>query len=236
MKKILISLFIAFIILLPFNYSKAAIAYDAFSSWYSWPGSSTTWSHTVSGSDTILFVGFHILSTSDLATGVTFNGDALTRINTQVGSSERAYLYYMVAPDDGAHNIVVSFSSSIENQTAAASYTGAAQSGQPDANNTGSGANPLNISVTTVADNAWPVIFARNTGANVTAESGTTFRGGANSLNMGDSNADITPAGSTSLGFNQAAGENIGCMASFAPPAPPAPLDDAGSQEPVWFD
>src|SRR5688572_17175370 len=110
------------------------IAFDATSNGGT-TGTSHTHAHTCSGVNRILRVGVGIESASDLVTGGTYNGVALTLIDKQQNAvaNEWAYLFELVAPAPGANDIVVSASSSVAIRCVAASYTVARQIGQPDA-------------------------------------------------------------------------------------------------------
>lgn len=201
------------------------------------PGTSRTWSHTCTGSDRILFVAvFGDLLTSDATgakiTGATYNGVAMTLLDkvTPPASGERwLYLYYLINPDTGANNVVVSASSSIVIAGNSASYTGVNQSGQPDATNKGTASSTTSItrSLTTIADNCWTFMAGKASGGNVTAGSGSTMRSTENNdLGIFDSNGAITPAGSTSMTMNSSITTVFSAvMASFSPSgggAPPA--------------
>lgn len=93
-----------------------AVAFDAASS----STSSTTFSHTVSGANTLLVVtthGYWAGSTTATATGVTYAGAAMTEmtgsgIRQTGGGSSSIYsqLWYKIAPAGGANNIIVTFS------------------------------------------------------------------------------------------------------------------------------
>lgn len=66
-------------------------------------------------------------------------------------------------------------------------------------------------SVTTISNNAWPVAFSANSAGTPGVGAGTTLRvSDANGIGLADSNAAITPAGSTALIFTR------GVAAAFA--------------------
>ena len=81
-------------------------------------GTTRTLSHDVSGDDTFLlvFVGnYDTDATRQYATGVTYSGDALTKLG--VGGTEGTddmicSLWYRDAPDDGTNNVVVTYNTS----------------------------------------------------------------------------------------------------------------------------
>lgn len=187
---------------------------------------SVTFSHTCSGSDRILFVNA-AAAYAGLGTvsSVTYNGVAMTLIdfcNPQANFYQS--LWYLVAPDTGTHNVVITGSGGAVLTTGgSASYTGASQTGVPDssAKATTIGTS-LNQSTTTVADNSW-VVGACITGAtSITAGAGITSRSELDSANgstlLGDSNGVKSPAGSYSMTFTNGAADSMGMvMASFKP-------------------
>lgn len=186
-----------------------AIAFDAV---YGTQGTAPTltWAHTVSGSQRFLAVTV-LTNNSAFATGVTYNSAALTGGPQQVADGTvRIQLWYLVAPDTGTHNVVVTGTGTNVIYTTSVSYTGVAQSGQPDASKSqGITASPDTTTLTTIADNCWTILGARTNGV-VSASTGSTFRDdSASHLDFCyfDSNGAITPAGSHSMtvtnpGFN----------------------------------
>lgn len=138
-----------------------------------------------------------------------------------VGST-RAVLYVLANPASGANNIVVTSSDATYRWCASASYTGAAQTGQPDAfNSATTSGTSISVAVITVADNCWVTGFFFN-------EANTAFTAGANTTrritgfySMMDTNAAQTPAGSYSIAATWT-NSNSGavCAASFAPSVP----------------
>jgi hypothetical protein len=183
-----------------------AIAFDA-GSYVSANDTSATFSHTTSGADRILLVmTMHGGTTTQNVTGVTFNGVALTKVADfyENSSSSCSAWWYLINPDIGTHNVVVSLSASRAIRAIAVSYTGAKQSAQPDAHteasNTGDNAT-VTLSTTTVDDNCIVVMGGRTaTGQNLTASTNVTKRQGADFdfMIVGDNNTPKTPAGAIS--------------------------------------
>lgn len=168
-----------------------------------------TLSYTCTGSNGYLVVGT-LAQASGTCTGVTYNGVAMTQIssllNDGVSGLENIYLFGLANPATGANNIIASFSGSVTTGVLAVSYAGVAQSGQPEASNTTSGSSTsFGVSVTTLTNNAWLVGYFRCTGT-MTAGANTTLRSAASNINMCDTNAPQTPAGSYSLNATQATG------------------------------
>lgn len=203
--------------------AEAAIALDALTGVdISGAATSHTLSHTVTGSNPILLVGVNPDALSSVS-GITYNGVAMSNQAGFIvtGSvTQRVELWYLLAPSTGANNIVVTTSSNAEPSIRGISYTGVAQSGFPDAfDNEDQAANAnLTSTVTTVADNAWTVIIARSNSA-LTAGTGATLRdsSASNAFEFLDSNAAITPAGSTSLESVGGSSYHAHAMVSFAP-------------------
>jgi len=182
-------------------------------------GTSHTFSHTCTGSNLILFVSIGTNSSSDLITGVTYNGVAMTLVDKQQGTSTNyAYLYYLINPTTGAHNVVISASSSTTIYSDSVSYTGVRQSAQPDSKNKGTetGAT-FTLSTTVVSSNCWLVSNAIDFDG-ASAGAGTTLRVQSGASNVGDSNA-VVGTGSQSMAWNVSATTNptSGVIASFAP-------------------
>lgn len=201
----------------------AAIAFDAVSHVGHNTGTSQTWAHTITGSNTILFTYCWVNGASDVFTSLKYNAVSMSSISSVAsynGASNHGYLYYLVAPTTGANNIVLTLSSSVDSACAATSYTGAAQSGVPDATFTDAGdgsSNNFAMTVTTVADNAWLVGGNNDLDAFCSAGANTTVRDANNPI-ISDSNGARTPPGSQSLNL-ASCGNRVEdkLMASFAP-------------------
>lgn len=206
-----------------------AIAFDAATSSTQVTGTSLTFSHTVgSGTNRILFVACG-LPTSDLISGVTYNGTALTLIGKSQAPSPNTrfvYLFYLINPTSGAHNVVVTASSTSDDiEATASSYSGASVLGGIDnsTTNTTSGVTSITTSLTTVADNCWTIIVGRTNGTTMVVGTGVTSRGnmGDTTAIVGDSNGIVHPAGSKSMTIQwSGSGSASVVMASFAPFSP----------------
>jgi hypothetical protein len=195
------------------------------------PGLTSTWSHTCTGANRILWVGFFADSQShdtlnNELTGVTYAAVAMTRAGTTYCPGDRwTYLYYLVNPATGANNIVITSTFSGALQGSAISYTGAKQTGLPDAaitkQTSSLGANTnYTTTLTTIADQAWTILVAKSSAGTVSASTGSTVRQSGSGNILADSNGAITPAGSTGMSLQSTAISNWGSvMASFAPAA-----------------
>jgi len=196
-----------------------AIAFDAIS--YGESGTlTTTFSHTVTGSNPIIFVGVNVNSTSDKITGVTYNGVSMTRVVlTAAFGSTRSVLYVLANPSTGANNVVVTSSDTTYRWCSAASYTDANATGQPDASSsTTASGTTVTGTLTTIANNCWTIgFFYNNANTNFSAGASTTLRG-SGFFTFLDSNAAKTPAGSVSIVGNWT-NSNTGAvaLASIAP-------------------
>ena len=201
-----------------------AIAFDATTE-SSVSGSSHTYSHTCTGSDLNLVIGFTVYGGStDRVTSVTYNGVSATRINSSVEPLGGAvsYLYLLTAPATGANNVVITLNQSELIQSSASSYTGTLQSSQPDQNDTHSvnGASTT-TSITTTTDDDWLVGYANNvSGRTYSAGSNTEYRSAVNNYGAFDSNADQSPAGSFSCTLTlSSAGRSSMCLMGLKPAA-----------------
>lgn len=145
----------------------------------------------------------------------------MTAIAT-VSSTYKLTLFYLIAPASGNNTLQLSWDGAATRLVlSSVSYTGAKQSSQPDAFNTGTDTtSPFQVSVTTVADNCWTVgAFVDNTDAVMTVGTGTTNRAGSGAVSdvLADSNAAKTPAGSVTLECTGAGGGGLQIGASFKP-------------------
>lgn len=164
------------------------------------------------GTNKMLFVGV----TAALVTPtVTYNGTSMTLLASVVYNFgvQEGYLYGLVAPASGSNNVSITVGTATAIVSTAVSYTGVKQIITPDASTTSSGSGATSgatLTLTTVADNCWTIMYVRGAGGSVIAAgSGTTLRNsGTTTNNFLDSNGPITPPGSTSLiftlGSNQA--------------------------------
>lgn len=231
MKKYLVALFFAlsFFVIAP-NGAWAAIAFDAASSGgTSSSGTGWTWSHTVTGTNTILLVQLN-QNTDDHVSGVTYNSVAMTKltgVNFGVNPSNVS-VWYLINPSTGANTISVSTNQDRSMVGSSVSYTGVSQTGFPDASGSANanGVTTITATLTTVADNAWVILFnSLSEGTdNQTAGAGTTLRrntgnfGFANVSAIFDNNVAKTPAGSVSLIANWTNSSNYGYIkVSLAP-------------------
>lgn len=191
-----------------------AIALDTTSTG-SGTGTSLTVSHTVSGNNRLLVVGIGA-GAADIVTGVTYNGVAMTRANERNNGNSTAYMYYLIAPALGVHNIVVSTSLSVNIQADGASFTGVHQSAgaQPDATvtNTANLTTSVATTLVTVADKSIMLATYATDATGITSITNATL------IAIMGYSAIKTPAGSLTLTGNSGGVNNWATVgASFAP-------------------
>lgn len=183
--------------------ASVAIAFDnSLTTTQSLTGTSLSYSYTVgSGTNRLLLVGV----TAALVTPtVTYNSVSMTLVASQVYNfgGQSGYLYALVAPATGSNTVLITVGTSTAIVSTAVSYTGVNQSTTPDASSTSfsNSASSVTQTLTTVANNCWTILFVRTSGGTIAAGTSTTLRNsGTTVINFLDSNAPITPPGSTSL-------------------------------------
>lgn len=72
-----------------------------------------TFNHNATGASLLMVYAGSRGSGGPTVTGVTFNGVAMTLVDGGVEAQTGGYWYYLLAPDTGAHNVVVSFSGTV---------------------------------------------------------------------------------------------------------------------------
>ncbi len=188
-----------------------SIATDASAKSFTNAASSLTYSHTCTGSNLYLVVAFFI-GGGQTCTGVTYNGVAMTQLETATASnSKKPYMFGLANPATGANNIVISASGSTLIYATSVSYSGCSGT-QPDAHSNGTVTNLASISgtVSVVAQNCWTAMYvcsgtddALGSGS---AGSGTTLRiQGDSNGSFYDSNGTVS-TGSQSLNVTMTGG------------------------------
>lgn len=191
----------------------AAIAFDATST----QGQSgatvspATWSHTVTGSNTVLDVCIEGNGTSDFSTGASYNGVAMTKVATKLDNTNGIFVdqYQLFNAATGAHNVSTTFTTGSGKQilAGAISFSGASAF---DASGTKNGTIPPqpSSSLTTVANNSWVVdCVGINDNTAITKAAGQT-QAVQNNAQSGDFHTlamsykgAVTPAGSTQMSW-----------------------------------
>jgi hypothetical protein len=187
------------------------------------------WNHTCSGSNRLLIVAAFGNNQSNSLASCTYNGVTMSLLGVTpplVPGDRCVWLWSLVAPATGTNACQINTASGVIDAMSAisASYTGAAQTGQPESAeaDTGSSANPCTTSHT-LGTAAWIIGVFKQNGAAGTMTSGTnaTVRlENASGVVLVDSNGvltsgaktlTVTPSGSTSWawatgGFVEASG------------------------------
>lgn len=195
---------------------RLAIAFDNAGSNNANPGTTVSVTFTITGSNIFLFL-FAMCNIGDLLSSLTATkgaaDTAATAIDKQAsnGGGGEQYSYYMVSPDTGSNTMKFNVTVGHFLIFGGSSYSGCAQTGQPDAH----GAFTVTTAsytetLTSVMDNSWHV-----TGlycGDVATVSGTTVSRTTqqSSLwNLADSNGPKTPAGSSTTTFSIASSQII---------------------------
>lgn len=194
--------------------NKMAIARDTFAFNSDWYNGGSGQSYTCTGSNLVLEVFLDGDFASDNNTGVSYGGHAMSQVDNipHVNPSNRQKTsWILVNPPTGPNTITITDNGTHFAVGWAISYTGAAQSGQPDNHGTldtgATSGSSIDLSLTTVANNAWI------TSMHISDDSVTTHtppNGGVNALVddqhtvvnaiLTDTNAAMTPAGSYLMG------------------------------------
>lgn len=205
-----------------------AVAFDATANGTVNPATSLTFAHTCTGTNLILFVCV-INNNSTGASGVTYNGVALTLLDTRTDAGGNIpELWYLIAPATGANNIVISMSGSCAIAGASSSYSGARQSAPAVfGDERADSATTISKALTSTVDNSWIVSGATNNFAATswTAGANTTFRSAAQWAGFCDGNAAITPAGSATLVANLGSSASLIMLAAIVAPPPLGPAN-----------
>jgi len=197
-----------------------AIAFDSSTGGDYVAGStSLTFSHTCSGDDRALFVSILTNTDADTVTGVTYDGDSMTRVDAFLGKNYYHYVYELANPSSGSNNVVISTDTSLNIFGCATSYTGVDQTNPSEANNKGEtdSGTSLGVSVTTSTDNAWVYggTFCGSKPTEMSAGAGTTAReigGSMEYTGSVDSGDVISPAGSKTLNISSSDAQPLGMI------------------------
>lgn len=220
-----------------------AVARDTFLTPITVASGDITQAYTTGSGTTLLAVYVYEEST-DAVTGVTFNGDALTKLNeghmcySAGGTTHTSSIWYINNPDITTGNIVVTRSSGTGHmEMTAASYTGAgtpsvfvyATSGTPGSC---SASTSISTSLTTKSAGSWIFAGSRFDNGGTVAGTGSLTKnaqgasGEASITANYDSNGSTGAPGSKTIGSNNAAaGSNWAFAACDIPPSDaPGPI------------
>lgn len=203
--------------------ANGAVGYDTSTTGNANPGTSVTVSHTITGSDTLLLSGVITNDTTDLVTGCTWNGSAMSRVDIQAAATTNflGYIYSLVGAETGTHNIVCSRSTSNLIGLMSASYTGVSQTGFPDSQAKGTDATgSYDMTSTVVASDSWLFANTRSNDADgiiplsVGVKRQTAFAG---QIAIVDSNGTVGTGSQTITVTSNPGGETYWLMVSFSP-------------------
>lgn len=205
-----------------------AIALDTTASSQTNTANSLTFSHTCTGANLVLFVGVSVANNAIGISSVTYvkggNSTSMTQVDNQGATAANTFLFSMIAPDTGAHNIVITLSSSTTIITASsASYTGANQSSQPDAHNKVAGTS---LTLAVVNSGCWIVATSgASIGGGVTYSAGSGFtlrqqtNQGGDMNGLEDSNGTVS-TGNNTVAFSTSSGNPSTVIAASILPEP----------------
>lgn len=187
-----------------------------------------TWSHTCTGTNLCLFVGFTLPHGATLS-AVTYNGSSMSQLSTVSstvsGQTVNSYIYGLVAPSTGANTVSITWTGSVSNASGGSvSYQNVSQSGLPDSQNTAtvSSGSTVTISTTTIANHAAAIAYVNSFSgfSSSPAGSGSTLLGtiGITSGLFESSSLNLTPAGVQSMTANMSSPgvQGNGMIVSFA--------------------
>lgn len=202
------------------------LVYDNASSSKAANTNSLAWAHTT-GTDyerlLVVCTGAGDAVAADrLVTGITYNGQSLTKIREDSSGAGAAGIWYLINPDSGSNTVTISFTGTCTGVTGGAiTLSRAKQSGQPDANNGANGTSTTpTVDVTTSADNCWVIDSVSCQAQTPSVGSGQTSRwneeeGGLRSA--GSTEGPKTPAGAVTMSWTITSAPWWISAASFAP-------------------
>lgn len=200
-----------------------AIAYDTSAEVATSAGTTTvSGSYTVTGSNPILLSwSGGTTGASSTVTGVTYNSVGMSAVkNVKIPSDRWWDSYILPGPATGAHTLAVTSSDATNFWLGAVSYSGAAQSAQPDNTNTAtvSGNATLSGSITVNTANSWVVFLTSTRGFTLTSESNVTARLNVADMQICDSNVALaTGSFSCSVTIGSASYSQGGVLISLKP-------------------
>ena len=176
-------------------------------------------SFTCSGTNRILFV--MAMSSSTAWGGFTYNGVALTQIQTDQTASHLIGLWYLVNPASGSNTLAGTWGGNQAHSVVVASYNGVKQSSPINASTTATGSGTsLTTTASSTTDNCWGIL-AGGTGGATSIDASTNAvlisRVQGNIDGLFHTNTPITPAGSFGMTFTGASATKASIMAFFAP-------------------
>jgi hypothetical protein len=176
---------------------------------------SLTWSHTVSGPNTLLTVGVSVgkvtTNIQAYSLGVTFNGVAMTSANSghlQSGTSNTGFveLFYLKNPSSGAHTVAVTLTGGTADMEAGSvSFNGVDQTTPIShvATNSGNGTSATLTVTSAVGDMAVNAeVSGGGSGGNTTSGNTMRWNNQQNTTSAGGYGAQSTAAGASSVNMS----------------------------------
>jgi len=216
----------------------AGFLIDSVSSTNQVGGSSMSWNHTCGGAERLLVVctaAEDQTTAADLViSSITYNGDNLTKIRSDeadygaAGADNRSEIWYMVNPDAGTNSIVVTYAGAVGGSVGGAiSFTGAAQTNQPNSNagNQQSGdVGSVSVNISTTADGCFIVdsicgSLSVNTNTPDASQTERHNVAAPSHCKGGSSTKVLTSAGSTSMSWTSSSNQSWTISAASFKPA-----------------
>lgn len=154
----------------------------------------------------VLIVGVLNVAATDVVTGVTYDGVAMTKLDDVIRAGGNITVWYLNQPSSGANNIVVTKSGGAEETyVRGLSFTGGNILNTISNGQQGVGGASETASITSTVDNSWAAMFADDTNATpIAASTNSTLRGtvqGNRFATFTQTDAPKTPAGSISMSY-----------------------------------
>lgn len=192
--------------------------------------------HVSTGSNLLMVLNGGTLASTNgnsvTHTSFTYNSVSSTNAQTQAGNQSKVSLWYLVAPTTGSHTATFTIATTLtgsgnEITAIVTTYTGCAQTGQPDSSNKNSvvsSVNPFPVTTTVVASNCWlsgGALDENTFNGSTTPGTGTHYQSAIQfNQQVADSNGTVG-TGSQSLNWGESTGGShvIGAVMSIAPAA-----------------
>jgi len=157
--------FLSFLLLPSFAF--AAVNYSDISFGGQASGATLTVSHVVASGEILAVGAGSAQEGTDIITGCTFNGDALTKADDMDGGDATyASIWYLDTPDVGTYNVVCTTSTSCRcTFLIAAFFSGSSGFGASDATGVSSAGSSISTSLTTTGANSVIFAFATRNGS-----------------------------------------------------------------------
>lgn len=171
-----------------------------------------TTQYTVSPNENrILIVGIigDVVNGADDITSVSYSGSSMTFSGKTISYQNRwQYLYYLMNPPSGAHNIVINSATVHYLGAGAIDYSGVAAIDSVKTSKTDYNATTHTSSITTEKNNSWVVCFEEGYSSAGPATAGAglfrrNYQSGFNIWTLFDSNGPISPAGVYTITTNR---------------------------------